>query len=260
MSQRLLKSVLFMMLLGGSVAHAGDLEGDLEKAAAPLSPAAQARRLVAELRAELREVEDEIRNVPYLDALERREVSRANLRAFAGEQYHIIRKDLRSGAMMLSRFGTDPAARKFFQDNVNGEVIALGMIIDFGKALGLTEADLEAYQPRALAQAYPSFVTACTLHGSEAEVATSYLVNFPVFGENTARMGAALRNKYGFSEKDTAFFDFFGGLPPNFEPDAMAVIESGLAKGADPFDIKRSARLLQAYELFFWQAVPDNPK
>ena len=256
MSHSLLKSVLFVTLLGGSVSHAADLE----KVTAPASPAAQARRLVAELREELREVEDQLRNVPYLPALERGEVSRDNLRAFAGEQYHSIRKDLRSGAMMLSRFGTDPATRKFFQDNVDGEVIALGMIIDFGKALGLTEADLEAYQPRALAQAYPSFVTAFTLQGSEAEVAASYLVNFPVFGENTARMGAALRSKYGLSEEDTAFFDFFGGLPPNFEPDAMAAIESGLANGADPFDIKRSARLLQAYELFFWQAVADNPK
>lgn len=260
MIRKLLIAAMFVSALGGAFGTPAANAEEMQGTAAPASTRAQARKLVAELRVELQDVEDQIRNAPYLTALERGEVSRDNLRAFAGEQYNIIRKDLRSGAMMLNRFGTDPAARKFFQDNVDGEVIALGMIVDFGKALGLTEANLKAYQPRALAQAYPHFVTTFTLQGSEAEVAASYLVNFPVFGENTARMGAALRNRYGLTAKDTAFFDFFGGLPPNFEPDALSVIESGLSKGAAPFEIKRSARLLQAYELFFWEAVADNPK
>lgn len=251
MSRAILVTSMLLLVVGGTAGP---------QAAAAATPAERARRLVNELREDLAAVEDQIRNHPYMRALERKEVSLENLKAFAGEQYHIISKDLRSGAQMVSRFGTDPAARHFFQDIVDGEVIALGMIIDFGKALGMTEEDLRRYQPRALAQAYPSFVTYFTLHGSEAEVAASFLVNFPVFGELTGRMGAALRSQYGFTAQDTAFFDFFGGLPPNFEPDAMAVIESGLAKCADPFEIKRSARLLQAYELFFWDAVSKGPR
>ena len=219
----------------------------------------RARALVQQLRDELRPVEAQIRSQAYLGALERGEVSRANLRAFAGEQYNIIRKDLRSGAMMLSRFGTDPASRKFFQDNVDGEASALGLILDFAKALGMTEQDLQTYEPRALAQAYPSYVTSITLQESEAAVAAAYLLNFPVFGENTGRMGAALRGVYGLSETDTAFFTFFGSLPSNFEPDALAAIAAGLARGVSTAEIRRSARLLQANELFFWQAVASDP-
>jgi len=228
-------------------------------AAAPAGPSVDnaARRLVEEIRAELRPIEDQIRNSPYLAALERGEVSRDNLRAFAGKQYSIIRSDLRSNAQMASRFGATPGG-PFFRDLVNGEAIALGLILDFGKALGLTEADLAAYEPRPRAQTYPSYVTALAHYGTDADIAAAYLVNFAVFGENTGRMGAALRSRYGFSAQDTAFFDFFSGLPPEFEPQGLAIIASGLQGCAEERQIKRAARLLQAYEKDFWDAVAQN--
>jgi len=218
----------------------------------------QAHQLVEQLRIELHPIEQQIRNQPYLSALERGEVSRNNLRAFAGEQYNINQKDILSGAMMLSRFGADPASRKFFQDNVASETTALSLIIIFAKALGMTEQDLKAYEPCALAQAYPSYVASITLHESEAAVAAAFMLNFPVFGENAGRMGAALRSKYGLSKNSTAFFTFFSNLPSNFESDALAVIESGLARGVNVSLIRRTVRLLQAYELLFWQAVASD--
>jgi len=71
-------------------------------------------------------------------------------------------------------------------------------------------------------------------------------------------MGNALRNVYGFSAQDTAYFDFFGSLPPSFETDALNVIQDGLNAGANPADIKRAARLRQAYEKEFWDTVAQN--
>src|SRR3954469_19865230 len=60
---------------------------------------AEARKLIKELRRELADVEEQIRRHPYLTALERKQVSQNNLKAFAGEQYHIIQSDLRSDAL-----------------------------------------------------------------------------------------------------------------------------------------------------------------
>jgi hypothetical protein len=34
------------------------------------------------------------------------------------------------------------------------------------------------------------------------------------------------------------------------------VIDAGLARGVDPAGIARAARLLQAYELLFWDSLP----
>jgi pyrroloquinoline quinone (PQQ) biosynthesis protein C len=218
---------------------------------------AAARRLIAEIRADLRPVEDEIRNAPFLAALERGAVSRASLRAFAGEQYNIIRADLRSNAQMASRFGATPGG-PFFRDLVNGEAIALDLILDFGRALGLSEADLAGYEPRPRAQTYPHYVATLAHYSTDAEIAAAYLVNFAVFGENTGRMARALRQRYGLSAQATAFFDFFVTSTPEFEPQALAIIAAGLEGCAEERQIRRATRLLQAYEKDFWYTVGEE--
>jgi pyrroloquinoline quinone (PQQ) biosynthesis protein C len=225
--------------------------------AEPSAPTPTAQELVEEIRAELRPVEEQIRHHPYLEALEAGKVSRDNLRAFAGEQYHILTSDLRSDAHMVARFGATPGAA-FFLDLVNGEAIAIGLLRDFAAALGLTEADLQAYEPRPRGQTYPHYAAWLGFYAAAADIAAAYLVNFPVFGENTGRMGAALRSRYGFTAEHTAFFDFFAALPPSFEPAALAIIEAGLDSGVEPRTIKRAARLLQAYEKDFWDAVAET--
>lgn len=228
--------------------------------AAPAAAAANnqaARKLVDDLRRDLAPIETQIRNHPYLTALENHQVPLSNLRAFAGEQYHIIASDLRSAAQLVARYGATPSG-SFFQGILEGEIIARDYLLRFAAALGWTEADLEAYEPNPQAQTYPSYVTWMSVHASDAQVAASYVVNFAVFGENLGRMANALRTRYGFSAHDTAYFDFFAVLPPDFEPTALSVIEAGLDNCADVREIKRSARLLQAYELDFWDAVAEN--
>lgn len=243
------KTTLFSLLLLAAALPAA--------AAGSGGSTAEASRLIREIKNELRPVEDQIRNHPYIRALEEGRVSRANLRAFAGEQYHILTSDLRSNAHMVSRFGATPGA-PFFVDLVNGESIAIGMMLDFAAALGLSEEDLQNYRPRPKGQTYPHFAAWLAFYGSDADIAAAYLVNFPVFGENTGRMAVALRNRYGFTAEQTAFFDFFATSPPTFEPAALAIIQAGLDGTAEPRDIKRSARLLQAYEKDFWDAVAEN--
>jgi thiaminase len=225
--------------------------------ASDAATANQARQLIDELREELAEVEDQIRTHPYLTDLEHGRVSQDNLKALAGEQYNIIRSDLRSNALMVARFGATPTG-EFFRGFLEGEVLALGLLLDFARALGLDEDALKAYEPRPGAQTYPSFVTSLALYGSEAEIAAAFLVNFPVFGENTGRISAALQQHYGLTPKDTAFFDFFATPIPNFECNALSVIATGLEHGAEPRMIKRAARLLQAYEKLFWDTVGEG--
>jgi hypothetical protein len=48
------------------------------------------------------------------------------------------------------------------------------------------------------------------------------------------------------------------GLPPGFEAAALEIIQRGLDSCAEPRSIKRSARLLHAYEKDFWDAVAAN--
>lgn len=234
--------------------------GNLDACGAPPSlPAsrAKARQLVAQIRADLAAVEDQIRNVPFMSEVEAGTASIEQIAAVVAEEYSIIRSDLNSFQQMAARWDTPQS--HFFGDLAFGETLAQPLLLDFAATVGLTEADLAAYEPRPKAQTYPSRVAWIAANADRASAAASFLVNFGVFGENMARVRDALINVYGFTPSQVGFFSFFAEPIPGFEEDAIEVIAAGLREGACPRDVRRSARLLQAYELDFWESASDEP-
>jgi pyrroloquinoline quinone (PQQ) biosynthesis protein C len=213
-----------------------------------------ATTLIDEISRELQPVVDRLLSHPYVEALAPGQVPREQLRLIVGEQHAIIASDLRSVAHLIGRFGgTDDL--QFFLDVLAGERAAwdgLGML---ARALGLGEADLEAYEPLPGAHAYTCYMAWLGMFGSAAEVAAAYLVNFPAWGQNCGRLSAILKQRYGLTEADVRFFDGFAAPAPEFERGALAVIQRGLDGGVEPRLIRRSARLLQAYELLFWDTL-----
>lgn len=119
----------------------------------------------------------------------------------------------------------------------------------------MTEAELRGYEPHPGAQAYPAFVAWLALNGSRADVVLAFLANLAIWGGNYAKVAAALREAYGASDDAVAFFDFFASPPADFEPRALEVLDEGLAAGDSPLLARRASRLLQAYELSFWEAL-----
>jgi hypothetical protein len=213
-----------------------------------------AERLVEEIRRELAPVEHEIRHHPYLAALEAGRVRREDLACFAGEQHHIIRSDLRSVALLVNRFGAMPSG-SFFQAVLGGETAALAALGAFATAVGMDDARLQAYEPAVGAHAYTAFMAWLAVYGSEAEVAAGLLVNFAAWGANCGRMSRALRDRYGLTDKATAFFDLFAAPPGEFESQAMTVVANGLVRCAEPRLVKRAARLLQGFEKLYWDTL-----
>lgn len=57
-------------------------------------------------------------------------------------------------------------------------------------------------------------------------------------------------------QQDCAFFAHFAGPTTELERISLEVIGTRLAQGADPAAISRADRLLQAYELPFWESLP----
>ena len=219
---------------------------------------AKARRLIRRIRAELAAVEDQIRNVPFIGEVEAGTASVEKIAAVVAEEYSIVRSDLASFTRMAERWDT-AAGSHFFGDLAAGEALALPLVLDFAAVVGLDEQDLAAYEPRPASQTYPSRVAWIALAADRASAAASFLVNFAVFGENMGRIRDALISVHGFTPEQVEFFSFFAEEIPGFEDDAIDVIATGLLEGACPADIRRSARLLQAYELDFWQAASEPP-
>jgi hypothetical protein len=206
--------------------------------------------LVDDLRAELAAVRDRLLAHPYVAAVEGRQVAAEALRPFAGEQHAIINSDLRSVAHLVSRHGGD-----FFLGVLDGERAALVALGPLAAALGLSQADLDSYEPLPGCHAYAAYMAWLGAYASAAEVAAAYTVNFAAWGESCGRLSRALTSGYGLTADQVRFLDLFATPVPGFDEAALAVIDDGLARGVPERAIRRAARLLQAYELLYWDTL-----
>ena len=215
---------------------------------------ADATVLIEEIRQDLQPVTEQLLRHPYVQALQDGKIGREKLSLFAGEQYYIIASDLKSVAYLVSRFGSAPS-RDFFLGILHGERAAWDALLTFADGLGLSEAQLRAHEPLAGAHAYTCYMAWLALYASDAEIAAAYLVNFPAWGQNCGRLSQILKERFGLGEKEVAFFELFANPPATFEANALSVIQHGLDRGIEPRLIQRAARLLQAYELMYWDTL-----
>ena len=215
------------------------------------------RELLGELRAELSEVGERIRSHRFLAALDAGRVPRERLTAFAGEQHAIISSDRRSFALLASRF-PEPPAGDLFLSLAEGEGRALELLRAFAVAVGEDGEALRAHEPAPGAHAYPAFVAWLALNGSRSDVSVALLANLAAWGANCGRVAEALRARYGLCDEAVAFFTFFAEPPPDSEQHLLAVLDEGLGGGDSPVRARRAARLLQAYELLFWDRLAEG--
>jgi thiaminase len=218
------------------------------------SGTSSAAALIDEVRAELAPIEARLASHPFVSALAAGEVPTASLERFAGEQHWIISSDRRSFAYLTARYA-DTAAGELFLSLTQGEGTALGHLGGFAKWLGLDPGRLSEYEPTPGAHAYTAYVSWLALNGSATDVAVAFLANLAAWGANCGRAAAALRSEYGGDDTAVAFFEFFATPAPGFQEQALAVIEAGLQVGDSPARARSAARLLQAYELMFWDTM-----
>lgn len=210
--------------------------------------------LMGEMKDLLRPLEEKILQHPYLTDLEEKKIGREKLRYFVGEQHRIITSDLRSVGLLVSRHGIPPG-REFFWMVLQGEVEALKGLDRFASALGITGRELEEYEPLPEAQAYKAYMAWLSLFGSAAEVAGAFLANFPAWGANCGKMRKALMERYEFTGEDLYFLELFSTPVADFEETARLVIDEGLSRGVPTTAIKEASRMLQGYELMFWDSL-----
>jgi thiaminase len=213
-----------------------------------------AQALIHTIQEALQPVEQRIRQHAYMQALEEGRLTLPQLRYFVGEQSHIIPSDLRSIALLISRCAT-PTSQQFCRAILDGEAVALEALEPLATAIGMTPADRDTYEPALGTQAYSAYLAWLCLYGSEAEVVAALSVNFAAWGANCGRIAQALRQRYGLQEAAVQFFTQFAAAPPDISPPALMVIAAGLRQGVEARRIARAARMLQGYELMFWDTL-----
>jgi hypothetical protein len=187
----------------------------------------------------------------FLDALEAGTVPVERLRMLAGELYRLVSSDRQSFALLASRFPSYP----LFLAMAAGEDEALRLLMDFGAAVGVGEKELDAYEPQALAQAYPAFLAQTAMFGCRAAVPFALLVNVEESGGYYARAADALVGRYGLSEVDVGHFRYLAETPEDLLHEAGEIVAEGLSLGDSPVEILRVARMVSSYEAAFWATM-----
>lgn len=200
-----------------------------------------AEDLIESVQAELAPRDDENRLVPLVAS---GEAPREVFERLAAEEYHIVRSDWRSCLTLAAR-AEQPEVRDWFAGLAAGEQLALGK-------LPALAAEEERYEPQAGCQAYPSYFAWLALNAEPAEVVVGLYANFAAWGRYCASLAGAMRRHYGYDDEACAFLDFFATPPPDGHAQAVAAVQAGLDAGVVTRKVRRYARLVQSYELMFW--------
>ncbi|MEU4804077.1 transcriptional regulator [Actinosynnema sp. NPDC023587] len=176
--------------------------------------------------------------------------------ALAAEESRIVPADWRSFLTLASR-ADEPAVRGFFTSLSQGEGLALPLLAPLAAAAGFDEAAVRAYRPLPGCQAYAAYVAWLALNADPAVAAVAMLTNFAAFGEYCATIATALRDHYGFDDDARAFFAFFGTPAPELEQQGLAAVQAGIDAGVSFGGAVELVRLLQGYELMFWNTLAD---
>ncbi|AEW97813.1 MULTISPECIES: hypothetical protein [Streptomycetaceae] len=182
----------------------------------------------------------------------------AALTAFALEQRHIITGDRHAFRHLARERTGEPAARAFFAALAEGEDLALDHLAALSGTLGLDRAVADDYEPLAGCQAYPAYTAWLALNAEPVDVVVALSANFAAWGGCCAAMGRALRAHYGLPDGACAFFDFFARPDPRLRERSLAAVGEGLAAGRLTGAARRYGRLLQEYELMFWNTLADR--
>lgn len=239
--------------------------------------------------------EQRLQSHPYLKAAKDGTLTLSQRQAFAQEQFFVQCSDAISFASLAGHSGFIPTVLSetslpdpvrlpgshgtilkemttttnldvdLFQFLLGGELYASSLLLKYARSLDLDEDALRSHRPSALAQGYPSYWAQLAVSKKRAAGAAACAVNFPAWGEMCRQLCEALGkktdesgeevNNYGYSSESDealAFIKFFANPIENLDLMAAIVIEE---EGASFEELVEPVRLLQEYELMFWDAI-----
>jgi hypothetical protein len=214
---------------------------------------AAAVELLRRVRAELAVADDRNRLLP---AVTDGRAPKAVLGAFAAEQMHIVPSGRRSYLLLAARC-EETAAAEFFSLLASADSAAQATLPELAAAAGLDEVRAATYAPRAGCQAYPAYLAWLALNAEPVEVVLAVSANIIAFAGWCGTLATALRKWYGFDDAACAFLDQYTHPVPELDHHAEIAVQHALDAGQPLASARRFGRLLQSYELMFWNTLAD---
>ncbi len=203
-----------------------------------------------QVRQELAAVNKRVEEHPMLAEAEQGVLSIDAVRLFIENQYYIVHHDLRSLSLMVSR-AQDEFEISYLNKLQQGDLTAFEELKKLGAEVGAALTSFPKLRIIPEAVSYTHYLAWLALYGNTGEQVFALIVNLPVWGHACARLGKALREKYGV--KNTGFLDGFANLPNWVEQDGLKIIEKYIQSSGDR--MRMIAKTIQSYEISFWDAV-----
>jgi len=204
------------------------------------------------------DTEAKMRNHPFIVDAKLGKLPFERIKRFVYEQYYVARSNQQSCQTAFDKFKHISAYIPFFEFLTSGMNMTVKLHSKMAQGLGLN--DLEEYAPRPLCQAYPAHLSKLATHHQPAVLAAALAVNIPVWVEMCGSLYEALLENYmdKVKEEDLQFIKMMATEVEGLDKMAMEVIEANdfiLLDGVDYKTVKDGVRILQAFEIMFWDGV-----
>jgi thiaminase len=210
----------------------------------------KAKDMLLSIREELAPVNEKILNHPFIGDAEKGVLALGKIKLFVTQQYYIVSHDIKSLALMLHR-ARQRSEVDYFNKLLQGDLYALNNLLAMAKALNVHINELEKGEPASEAVAYTHYIAWLAAHATPGEQVFALIVNLPVWGSNCDRLSKILKSKYNILE--TGFLDAFSKVPGWVEEEGLNIINRYLPTFER--EMRIAARMIQAYELMFWNGI-----
>src|SRR3989442_10851529 len=142
---------------------------------------------------------------PLWTGIEQGALPRETLRVFALQDWWLVREAYRLDALAIIGM-PDLDMQDLLLAKLVPKIGSYKMLLRFGKALGLSEAEFDAVEPLAGCMALTNFFYWMLAYGSVPEKIAAVSASEDIFIQICARIGPALMRNYGMTAEQVAFF------------------------------------------------------
>ncbi|SRR6266700_2604134 len=181
----------------------------------------------------------------------------ARLRLFALQDWWLVRQAYRLDALAIASV-PDLDVQELLISKLTPKVGGHKLLLRFGEALGLSQADFDAVEPLAGCMALTTFFYWMLAYGSVEEKLAAVGASEDIFVQICARVKPALIRHYGLSEEQVEFFTAHDVIGERVGPVDEALLQR-YSSSDERQRITRAVRLSHEFELLFYDTIMTAP-
>lgn len=190
---------------------------------------------------------------PLWQQIEAGTLSREKLRLFALQDWWLVREAYRLDALGIAGM-PDLELQELLLAKLTPKVGGYKLLLDFGKALGLSRADFDKVEPLAGCMALTNFFYWMLAYGSPAEKIAAVSASEDIFVQICLRISPALIRNYGLSAEQVKFFTAHDQIGELLTPVDRQILDR-YTSTTDRQLITRAVRLSHDFEIMFYDTI-----